>query len=424
MSMLKFDHDRRPYVDLERSDFRAHYENVAARKLLSVSLSIRRHWRLIASAVTLALTLAFVMLPLLPRKYSATALVYPKLFSSAHEKGVARASIEAGIVVSSEVHLLRSDAILQAVAKRLTRDSVDATSTSWAARGLERLRVLFLPETQYYSPLERTVAMLRKAVVVTNESRSYFISISFTAPSADEAARVVNAFVIEYLREKSKQGKQDVVTTAEAELARQRAINGERHPKVVQAADELGAARAALTAVGNGGSDGHDTIIAGDDVTLAIPNRRPTSPKGSVILGLALGLGLLSGVGLAVWRDRLGLEPHRRLRDVLDLRFGQHSVGGLVGRFLTFFRGATRNFVGSLHVRFPSLCRHAASRAIAYGGLGNIWRKVGIRRGASAQLWNPLTSLGARSESGKVMSESPDAARGRKRSRTRRGKPR
>ena len=71
MSMLKFDHDRRPDVDLERSDFRAHYENVAGRKLLSTLLSIRRHWRLIASVVTLALTLAFVMLPLLPRKVTS-----------------------------------------------------------------------------------------------------------------------------------------------------------------------------------------------------------------------------------------------------------------------------------------------------------------------------------------------------------------
>ena len=76
MSMLKFDHDRRSDFDPERSDFQAHNENVAGRKLLSTLLSIRWHWRLIASVVALARTLAFVMLPLLPRKYSATALVY------------------------------------------------------------------------------------------------------------------------------------------------------------------------------------------------------------------------------------------------------------------------------------------------------------------------------------------------------------
>ena len=44
--------------------------------------------------------------------------------------------------------------------------------------------------------------MLRNKVAVMNDTRSYLISISFTAPSADEAARVVNAFAIEYLRDK------------------------------------------------------------------------------------------------------------------------------------------------------------------------------------------------------------------------------
>ena len=362
MSMLKFDHERRPDFDLERSNFRAHYENVAARKLLSILLLIRRHWRLIASVATLALALALVMLPLLPRKYSATALVVPKLFSSAQEKSVARGTIEAVSIVSSEARLIRSDAILRAVAKRLARDPVDARSPSWAAQGLEWVRVLFLPETSNYSPFDRTVAMLRNTVAVTNESRSYLISISFTAPSADEAARVVNAFAIEYAREKSKQSIRDMVTTAEAELVRQRALNGERHPKVLQAADELSAVRAALAAGENAEGDGQDTIVADEGVTLAIPNRTPTSPKGSVTLGLALILGFLSGVGMAVWRDRLGLEPHRRLRDVLraDLRFGQHSVGDLLARFLTLCRDAARNFVGGLHARFLSLCRHAA----------------------------------------------------------------
>src|SRR5262245_57550003 len=206
MSMLKFHHERRPEFELERSDFRAHYENVAARKLLSILLSIRRHWRLITSVVTLALTLALVMLPQLPRKYSATAQVYPKLFSSGQEKSVvARASIEAATIVSSEALLIRSDAILRAVVTRVAREPVDATSPSWAARGLEWIKVLFLPERQTYSRFDRTVAMLRSTVAVTIEPRSYLISISFTARSADEAALVVNAFAIEYLREKAKQ---------------------------------------------------------------------------------------------------------------------------------------------------------------------------------------------------------------------------
>ena len=311
MSMLKLDLTTRPDLGLARSDLRAHYENVAARKLRSILLSTRRHWRLVASVVTLALMLAFLILPLLPRKYSATAVVYPKLFSSPQEKSVALASIEASAVVTSEARLIRSDAILQAVAKRLALDVVDPRSSSSVAQSLKWIQVLFLPETLRHSPLDRTVAMLRSNVAVTSESRSYVISISFTATSADEAARVANAIAIEYLRERSKQGRRDMVIAAEAELARQLAINGEKHPKVLRAEDELSAVRAALTATGSPEADGQDGIMADDGVGLAIPNRTPTSPKGLTILGLAFILGLLSGVGLALWRDRQ--RPHNQL---------------------------------------------------------------------------------------------------------------
>ena len=91
--------------------------------------------------------------------------------------------------------------------------------------------------------------MLQNRVEVTKDTRSYLISISFTASSADEAARVVNAIAVEYLRDKAIQRKRDAVTAAEIELARQLAVNGDKHPKVLQAADELEVARAALKAI-------------------------------------------------------------------------------------------------------------------------------------------------------------------------------
>ena len=101
------------------------------------------------------------------------------------------------------------------------------------------------------------------------------------------------------------------MTAAEGELARQLMIYGEKHPKVLQAAEGLDAARAALKAgMGpeDGGrdaiADGRDAIVADGSVKLALPNRTPTSPKGFMILGLSIMLGLLAGIGLAVWRDR------------------------------------------------------------------------------------------------------------------------
>jgi uncharacterized protein involved in exopolysaccharide biosynthesis len=307
MSVLKYDHERRPDFQLERADVRSHYENVAAVTLLS----IRRHWRLLASLVALGLALACAIIPVMPRQYSAVALVYPDLFSE-QQKVAPLATIDATSIVSSEARLIVSDAILQAVVRRLGLDlnPEAGRSHSWASEGLDWFRAMFLPETRNYSPFDREVAMLRK-VKVMKDTNSYLISISFTARSADEAARVVNAIALEYLWDKTIHRRRDAVTAAEGELARQLMIYGEKHPKVLQVAEGLDAARAALKA-GMGPVDGgRDAIVDGRDasvtdgsVTLALPNRTPTSPKGFMILGLSIMLGLLAGIGLAVWRDR------------------------------------------------------------------------------------------------------------------------
>ena len=60
---LKFDHDKRPNFQFDRSDFRAYYEDLAAHTLASIG----RHRGLIASLVALVLTLACMIIPLIPR---------------------------------------------------------------------------------------------------------------------------------------------------------------------------------------------------------------------------------------------------------------------------------------------------------------------------------------------------------------------
>jgi hypothetical protein len=73
----KFDHEKRPNPNLqfEDSHLRAHHEDLAVHTLASIG----RHGGLIASLVALVLTL--MIIPLIPRKYSAEALIYPNLFS-------------------------------------------------------------------------------------------------------------------------------------------------------------------------------------------------------------------------------------------------------------------------------------------------------------------------------------------------------
>lgn len=320
-----------PALELERTDLRAYYEMVAARALSS----IKRDWRLIASIVVVTMTLACLVIPLIPRQYSATALVYPNLFSVEQAKLTPKGSIDASSLVTSEARLIVSDAILQAVVARLKLDVRPGVmgAGSWGTGITSWIRTLILPETRNHSPFDRQVALLRNRVDVAKDTRSYLISISFTAHSADEAAAVVNAIALEYIRDKKILRSQSAVALAEAELQRQLAINGERHPKVLQSIDGLETARAELTAILTAEDAVQEALAAEEGVKLAIPNRTPTSPKGFVILGLSFIVSLLIGIGLAVWRDRFGFEPQQFLLDLLATgrRYGQQIAGGSIG---------------------------------------------------------------------------------------------
>jgi uncharacterized protein involved in exopolysaccharide biosynthesis len=289
---LKFDHEKRPNFQFEHPDSRTYYEDLASRTLRSII----RHRRLIALAVALSFAFACITIPMLPRKYTAQALIYPDLFSRDQGKVTALASVDANAIVTGEARLIHSDAFLRAVVRRLGEDA--PKPHSWPAI-LEWVRAILLPETRNHSEFDRTVAMLRNKVVIMNDTRSYLISISFTGASPEEAARIVDSFAIEYAHEKAAQRRVDRVNFAEFELQRQRTVYGDKHPKTLQALEERDAARAAANLQVNARDEPGD----GQSIQLAEPDQTPTSPNGFVILVLSLLSGLLVGVGLAIWLD-------------------------------------------------------------------------------------------------------------------------
>ncbi|VIO65177.1 hypothetical protein CI1B_02740 [Bradyrhizobium ivorense] len=301
----KLNREKQPDLQFDHSDYRIHYDDVGASMLRSVI----RHGRLIALFVALGLMFACILIPLLPRKYSAEALIHPDLLSGEQGKVVALASVDGAALVTGEARVLRSDAILREAAKRLGEDSNAARPNSWLTRMSESVRIAWFPETRNQTPFDRAVAMLRNKLVIMNDTRSYLISISFTSSSAEEAARVVNAVVAEYLRDKVRQRRQNKVVAAEAELRQRQALFGDKHPKTLQALDDLDAQRKALAAVTNA-LDGDQLEVADDQsVRLAVANHTPTSPRGTVIFGLSMLFALLAGVGLAIWRDRRKFAP-------------------------------------------------------------------------------------------------------------------
>jgi uncharacterized protein involved in exopolysaccharide biosynthesis len=288
----------------KRWDYRAHYLDLAKRTLASIV----KHRTLVLKCVAAGFVIACVIMPVMPRKYSAEALIYPNLFSMDQDKAVAKASIDGATMVTGEARAIRSETIMRAVATRLGHDPTATASRSWLTMGFNWLRSLWLPETVNYSSFDRAVARLRNKVVVMNDTRSYVISVSFTASSAEEAVQVVNAVVTEYLRDKVRQRRLGKAIAAEAELRDLRAVYGEKHPKSLHAAAELEAERTALQAMANPQDDDQYEVGNDQSVKLAVPNYTPTSPKGFVVFGLSVLLALLAGIGLAVRRDRKDAE--------------------------------------------------------------------------------------------------------------------
>jgi uncharacterized protein involved in exopolysaccharide biosynthesis len=275
----------------------------------------------------LAALSALIVIPFLPRKYSATAFIVPTLYSQEQGKVVALATVDATSIVNGEARLVLSDTILQAVVKRLEPELLPEVGT-----GSGWLRSMFFPETRVQSRFDREMATLRNKVEVSKDTRSYLVAVSFTASSADEAARVVNTIAAEYVRDKGMQHRREAVIAAEAELTRQRAVNGHKHPRVVQAVDALEVARAALKALAEPDEGGQNSAQTDEGVRLALPNHTPTSPKGLVILALSCLLGLVAGIGLAIMRDRRGLEPFDLAAGRQYLASGRQYIHALFGR--------------------------------------------------------------------------------------------
>src|SRR5437879_1520139 len=132
MSMVKLDLEQRTNVPLEQTNLSGHYHDVA----LGTLRTIARNWGFIWRAAGLALALATLSIPFIPRKYSAVALVYPNLFTEEQGRRLPRASIDATSFVTGELRLMLSDGILAEVEKRLqlsgnTSESLISLATSW-----------------------------------------------------------------------------------------------------------------------------------------------------------------------------------------------------------------------------------------------------------------------------------------------------
>jgi len=281
------------------------------------------HRLLVAAALGFALAAEAAALVLLPPRYTGEAMIqldFVRDETVAGQKVQSTASVDAVAVVISAVRVIRSRATASAVVSMLGLDK-DPFYTrpllpALPARALASVRGIFgLPEP---TPHDVAVARLMKQITVTNDARSYLITVSVTTPDPALAARLANWIASEYLRGRLREQANEAYAVAEREMTALSSVFGPRHPSYVAGLAKLGRLKAELAAVQEGAVVGdRQAVVAREMVRFAagqslLPAEAIMTPSGhnvalitalTVLAALALGMLLawLAERGLLRW---------------------------------------------------------------------------------------------------------------------------
>jgi hypothetical protein len=277
------------------------YRSVASETLRAL---IRR-WYLVVGVVFLVVILCSVALLLLPRKYTAEALIQFDFVRVGGEAGSLIATVDAAALAENEVRLIRARPTARNVVLRLGLHESPARPAGSEKGALASLQNAIVPEMSSLDGVERTVSEISRNVTVTNVARAYLITIAYSGRSPDEAALIANEFAREFFRVKLLQGSQKGEAAAQREVQQLNSIYGDRHPLMVAALEKLEVvkvqARADRAALAE-----HDVLPPpGFSFTAAQPNPVPSSPRGLLVLGLGTLCAFGLGVSVATWVDRL-----------------------------------------------------------------------------------------------------------------------
>jgi uncharacterized protein involved in exopolysaccharide biosynthesis len=265
-------------------------------------------WRrksLVFAAVALAVTLGAIVSLVTPNRYTADAFVHGGFTASDLISGVQRNSganvgFDALQLVETQSRLLQTHQLARQVVERLGLDRLKVEDDETSLIAWLRTKVFGdVPESLEYQKDEAAARLLRRLTVRT-EPRVYLIVVSFSARDPELAALVVNAFVAEFLRSITLQRLFDQRAATKVTLSQALRTFGDKHPQVREARRQLDAADATLQVES---SKNYEKILpdAGDKVTLARAPAVPSTPKPGLTLAGSLLIGLIAGVGLALF---------------------------------------------------------------------------------------------------------------------------
>ncbi|MCJ2041930.1 exopolysaccharide transport family protein [Methylobacterium sp. J-059] len=201
---------------LRETSVRDHYDGVAQS---AIKMILRRR-RLIGVALVVGFVMGIAGLILIKKTYTADALIQltfsrdeqTRTGSSAQSTGTA---VEASALVESEARLLRSRAVARRVVARLNlaADPEFAPATpfilrfeSWLPDNLRTIRPWQTPSSDQTFREDLIAHALLQGLSVTNDIRSYIIGVSYASADPERSAKIVNAFLDEYISNNMETG--------------------------------------------------------------------------------------------------------------------------------------------------------------------------------------------------------------------------
>ena len=289
----------------ETADLPAQYEQLAYD-----TLRVLWHRKLLISAILVAaVLLVSVVLVRIGPRYSGEAIIELNFIREVPTAGAQiqpTASVDAAVIVDSAARVIRSRATASAVVARLRLDKDPAFARRSA---FSYVRSVLGPEAATPSPHDLAVDELMRKITVTNELRSYLISIAVTTGDPEQSANLANAVAVEYLRGQLLQQLTDAQVSAERDLNQLSSVYGVRHPNYVNGRTRLEHWDARLSALRGLPADDVVKLVRGLSLLAAQKVMVPSGPNITLILGLTIAAALGVGIWLA-WR----LGPRRPIR--------------------------------------------------------------------------------------------------------------
>jgi uncharacterized protein involved in exopolysaccharide biosynthesis len=312
----------------ETADLPAHYEQLAYD-----TLRILWHRKLLISAILVAaVLLVSVMLVRIGPRYSGEAIIQLNFIREVPSAGAQiqpTASVDAAAIVDSAARVIRARATASAVVARLGLDKDPAFARRSA---FAYVQSVIGREAATPSPHDLAVDELMRKITVTNEPRSYLISIAITTGDPEQSANLANAVAVEYLRGQLLQQMTDAQVSAERDLNQLSSVYGVRHPNYVNGRTRLEHWDARLSALRGLPADDVAKLVRGLSLLAAQKVMVPSGPNITLILGLTIAAALGVGIWLArrlgtrrpVLSQRLAVlgEVFRARPRIIDLAFG------------------------------------------------------------------------------------------------------